>query len=409
MEKHKQSIDQLSKTLLKLLESKGYSPGTLLKYSRMLSQISVFMKRGEYESYTENVGDIFFADYIARKTYTIGRQQQIKTTLRRLNELTNGVNYKLTKQSPEAPPPPQFTELLEEYIKFCTSIGNKENTITTKRRFCREFLYSIADAGCKNISDINTMYICKAILRTNDKDAYAVIRSFLRHLYENGTISNDLSGIIPKYRRPIPLPATYTDDEINRLENIFNRTTSAGKRNYAIFLLASRLGIRCGDIVGMTFDNLDFNRGCIDFIQNKAGKPQSLPLLPQIRHAIEDYLQYARPNVNNNYLFIRLKAPFEQISTTAIRQMLTECFKAAGIDISNKKHGPHTLRSSMASSMVNSNIPYDVVRKTLGHTDPQAIKRYAKVDIENLRIHAIDVPAPVGVFAMILQGREHIC
>ena len=59
----------------------------------------------------------------------------------------------------------------------------------------------------------------------------------------------------------------------------------------------------------------------------------------------------------------------------------------------------------MASSMVNSGVPYDVVRKTLGHTAQQAIKHYAKVDIENLRLHAVDVPAPTGAFATVLQGR----
>ena len=145
----------------------------------------------------ENVGDSFLADYITRKNYSIQRQRQIKITLRRLNELANGKNYKLMKQLPETPSPSHFAELLEAYLKFCKSIGNKENTITTKRRFCREFLCVIADAGCKNICDINTKYICKAILMANDKDSYAVIRSFLRYLYENGTIKNNLSAVIP--------------------------------------------------------------------------------------------------------------------------------------------------------------------------------------------------------------------
>jgi len=402
----KQSINQLSKTLLKLLESKGYSSGTLLGYSCVLSQISNFMKRGKHKNFTEKVGDLFLTDKITRKSLSIHRQRGIKTTLRRLYDLTNDIDYKLTKQSPEISVPSRFSELLEKYLKFCASIGNKENTITDKRRFCREFLCYMTDAGCKNTCDINTIYICKAILRMNNKDSYAVIRSFLRYLYENGTLNNDLSMVVPKYRRPIPLPTTYTDEEIDRLEKIIDRTTKKGKRNYSIFLLASRLGMRSGDIAEMTFDNIDFNCDCIDFIQNKTGQPLSLPLLPEIRQAITEYMQHARPNAKNNYLFIRLKAPFEKISTSAIRFMLTECFKAAGIDISNKKHGPHTLRSSMASSMVNSDIPYDVVRKTLGHIDPQAIKRYAKVDIENLRLHAIDVPAPVGMFAMILEGRK---
>jgi site-specific recombinase XerD len=85
--------------------------------------------------------------------------------------------------------------------------------------------------------------------------------------------------------------------------------------------------------------------------------------------------------------------------------MLTGYFKAAGIDISSKRHGPHTLRSSLASSMINSDVPYEVVRKLLGHVDPQAIRHYAKVDMEHLRRYAIEVPPPSGIFADILQGR----
>jgi len=408
MKKHKQnqSIAHLSATLLGLLESKGYKPGTLVNYRRMLSRISVFMQRRKKEKYTESAGESFLDNYLTKKTYSIPYRQHIKTVLRRLDELNNGTDYNLTKRTTEKPSPPPFSKPLEGYVKFCRSIGNKENSIAKKREFCRDFLCRIYDAGCKNVCDINTGYICKAVLSMGNKDSYAVIRSFLQYLYRNGALSNDLSRIIPKYRRPLSLPATYTDDEIRRLEAVINRTTKTGKRNYAIILLASRLGMRSGDIAGITFGNIEFNCDSISFLQNKTGRPLSLPLLPQIREAILEYIRHARPDVKNDYLFIRTRAPFEKISTSIIRYTLTGYFKAAGIDISKKKHGPHTLRSSMASSMVNSGIPYDVVRKALGHTASQAIKHYAKVDIENLRIHAVDVPAPTGTFAMIMQGRE---
>jgi len=406
--KQNQGIEELSTALLELLESKGYGSGTLVNYRRMLSRISLFMQRRKIVQYTVSVGECFLADYLTRKTYSIPYQQAIKKTLRRLNELHNGIGYKLIKKTAETPPPTQFAELLEAYMRFCASMGNKENTIAIKQKFCRDFLCRIYDAGCKNVCDTNTEYICKAILRISNKDSYAVICSFLRYLYENGTLSNDLSKVIPKYRRPIPLPTTYTDDEIRRLEGVIDRTTRTGKRDYAIILLASRLGMRSADIAGITFDAIDFNGGSINFLQKKTGVPLSLPLPPEVRESIMDYKQHARPNVENNYLFIKAKAPFEKISTSVIRHTLTNYFKAAGIDVSNKKHGPHTLRSSMASSMVNSGVPYDVVRKALGHTAPQAIKHYAKVDIENLRLHAIDVPAPTGTFAMILQGRGQL-
>ena len=408
MEKHKQeqSIIRLSKTLSELLESKSYCPGTLVNYRRMQSRISMFMQRRKITEYSESVGEYFLANYMTKKIYSAQYQRFIKTVLRRLDELSNGIGYKLAKQSPRVPAPSQFEGLLEAYMKYCAGIGNKENTIASKRRFCTDFLCHMAEAGCENVCDISTVYICKAVLSIGNKDSFAVIRSFLRHLYENGILNKDFSRIIPKYRRPVPLPTTYSDEEIRLLEGVIDRTTKTGKRNYAVVLLASRLGMRSGDIAGMAFDGIDFDRDSISFIQNKTGQPLSLPLLPHIREAVQDYIWHARPDVKNGWLFIKAKAPFEKISTSIIRHTLTEYFKAAGIDISNKKHGPHTLRSSMASSMVNSDVPYDVVRKALGHTGPQAIKHYAKVDIGNLRLHAIDVPAPTGAFAEVLKGRE---
>ena len=76
--KQKQCINELSTALLKLLESKGYSPGTLLNYRRILLQISIFMKSRRIENYAESVGDKFMARYNTKKNYSISRQQQIK-------------------------------------------------------------------------------------------------------------------------------------------------------------------------------------------------------------------------------------------------------------------------------------------------------------------------------------------
>lgn len=86
-----------------------------------------------------------------------------------------------------------------------------------------------------------------------------------------------------------------------------------------------------------------------------------------------------------------------------LRFATTRYFKKADIDISGKKHGPHTFRSSMASSMVNNDIPYDVIRSILGHAHPDAVKHYAKLDIERLRECAIEVPEPSGIFKDFLS------
>ena len=55
--------------------------------------------------------------------------------------------------------------------------------------------------------------------------------------------------------------------------------------------------------------------------------------------------------------------------------------------------------------MVNDNIPYEEVRKALGHTDQNAIQSYASLDVEQLRNYALPVMEATGTFAAFLEGR----
>lgn len=88
--------------------------------------------------------------------------------------------------------------------------------------------------------------------------------------------------------------------------------------------------------------------------------------------------------------------------------MVTNSFIVAGINISGKKHGPHTFRSSLASSMINDGVSYETVRKILGHSDPDVIKHYAKTDVENLRFCSIEPPTASGIFSDYLSGKKVI-
>lgn len=358
--------------------------------------------------YTEEVGEAFLSERIANLQIAVHRQTQIKTLLRRLNDLNDGLGYRLLKPSKGIMVPTQYTELLDAYLVFCRSHGNKETTISGKRSFCSRFLVYLDDMGCKDLHQIDTKYICQACLRFSNKDAFAAVRSFLYFLFEADILDRDYSTIVPKYRKPKILPTTYTTDEINRLEGSVDKNSKIGKRDLTIILLATRLGLRSGDIAGLKFENIDFERNMIHLIQSKTEQPLSLPLLPDVGAALQDYICHARLHVESDYVFLREIAPFEKITTSVIRFELTRYFKAAGIDVSGKKHGPHTLRATLASSMINGNVPYEVVRKALGHIDPQAVKHYARIDIENLRRYAIDVPTPTGLFAKVLQGRESV-
>jgi len=399
------SLEQLSTELLKEIGQKRYGSGTIGNYRRALSRIGRFMGEKRVNIYASEVGEEFIADLSSNSSISESHIRFTKTVVRRLNDVNDGKGYRLIEEKVALSVPPQYSELFESYLRFCSSIGNKESTIAWKRWICGKFLSFLADMGCSDAKDINTDYICRVIIRFTNKDAYAVVRAFLRYLHESGAMKLDYSGVIPKHSRCKVLPTTYSADEVHRLEATIDQSTNAGKRDYAVLLLATRLGLRSGDIVGLTYENVDFVGNSISLTQEKTKHPLTLPLLPEIRTALKEYIQYARPDSNSNFIFLSANAPFGRMTTAAIRHALTASFISAGINISGKKHGPHSLRSSLASSMVNDGVPYEVIRRLLGHHDPNAVKHYAKIDIENLRSCAIDVPPPSGNFKALLEGR----
>ena len=103
-------------------------------------------------------------------------------------------------------------------------------------------------------------------------------------------------------------------------------------------------------------------------------------------------------------VFINAYAPYNPVTTSTIRAALRKYISLAGIDYGNRKRGPHALRASLASSMVNNDISYETVRKVLGHSSKSAIKHYARIDIENLRKYSLTPPPPSGRFFDFLHG-----
>jgi integrase len=170
-----------------------------------------------------------------------------------------------------------------------------------------------------------------------------------------------------------------------------------------MILLASRLGMRSGDIVLLRCKDVDFNTDEVNIIQQKTGKNLHLPLIPEVKTALQEYLD-ARAVFEEEHIFLNVYAPYHPVTTSTMRSAIRKYMTLAAIDIGARKHGPHSLRSSLASAMVNDSISYETVRKVLGHSSNNAIKHYARIDIEKLRLYSIPPAEPSGAFLRYLNG-----
>ena len=299
--------------------------------------------------------------------------------------------------------PAGLETLLNDYRNHCRRNGLRESSINLCTKVDRWFLLSLSVNGCTTAGHINAGQVTAACLSLQSNYYLSTVKTFLRFLAAEGYTDRDYSYIVPPYKRPQPMPSVYSTEEIHSVE-IAARGFSC--RDHAILLLATRLGIRSGDIATLSLRMIDFEANVIRLTQQKTEYLVELALLPEVKAALLKYINNERPRCNSHYVFLNQNPPHDHITIMLIGKIVRRNLKKAGIETDARKRGPHAFRSSLASSMVNDNIPYEVVRKTLGHLDPNAIKSYARLDVEQLRRYALPVPDSTGGFAELLYGKK---
>jgi len=222
----------------------------------------------------------------------------------------------------------------------------------------------------------------------------STLRLFLQFLFMRDILPRDLSTAIPTVRLAsnAKVPSVWEPELVERLLAVVDRSSPKGKRDYAILLLAARLGLRLGDIKGLTLDHLHWTTSTIEIVQNKTGEPLVLPLIEEVGTAIIDYLRAGRPPVEHRHLFTNLTPPFDPIcERDRLHRVVAYWRELAGIKFRTpQRQGLHSLRHTLATRLLGAQTPFPVISAVLGHASPATTFIYAKADVETLRIAAID-------------------
>jgi integrase/recombinase XerD len=136
------------------------------------------------------------------------------------------------------------------------------------------------------------------------------LRSFLRYLYFSGKVSSDFSESIPKVGKAClaTIPKTLSGKDVEKVINSCNRKTKIGKRDYAIIMLLSRLGLRASEVATLKIHDIDWQQGLIS-LHSKGNKRITMPLPIEVGEAIADYIKNGRSHTDSHTVFIRHNAP----------------------------------------------------------------------------------------------------
>jgi integrase/recombinase XerD len=213
------------------------------------------------------------------------------------------------------------------------------------------------------------------------RELVVALRSFLRYLHIAGLVAMPLQWAVPSVAdlRDRSLPRGLEPAVVKRLLSSCDRRRTVGRRDYAVLLLVSRLGLRAGEVAALTLEDIDWHSGEL-LVAGKGGRYDALPLPVDVGEAIVSYLR-RRPRIGDRALFLRVTAPAGALRTSAVSAIVRCACERARVPSA----GSHALRHTAATEMLRHGASLAEIGEVLRHREQKTTAIYAKVDRKTLR------------------------
>jgi site-specific recombinase XerD len=389
------------------LEQLGYDRRSLRRYRATWRHLAEF-------SHEQGLGDEFSDDLAARfvEAYDIGDGQvdepgkawrrHVRFGIKVLRDFAHyGYIERPRTDMKKAHVVVAMKKVLREYEAYCKDrLLLRPSTLRYRVREVTIFLDFLRQRGIRSLDELQAVDLSAFVSSRGHLKAKTVsrligdIRSFLRYLTMRGITHKDLSRELPKIRIPkdAHIPSVWDRENIAKLLRAVDRSSAKGKRDYAILLLACRLGLRAGDVRMLQLDHINWEGSRIELRQSKTHTPLSLPLTEEVGRALIDYLKSGRPKTTHRHVFLKLQPPFEPFTeSNSLHYIVTYWRQLAGITFpSRQRCGLHSLRHSLATGLLQEGTSFETISEILGHATLESTRIYAKADVEALRGVALD-------------------
>lgn len=404
----KPSLDELIFGALSQLQALNYNGRSIRRYQATWNRLITFAKQHNFENRLTQKLIVQFLDHYDIKPDEFTR---IKSGWRKHAEYSLKLLWQFARHGyferihtliQELKIPKNMKKVLYEYIKYCKEKRYISDYCSNERiRQVGLLLAFLAEQGNQTFEQIQPQQLSifiSSLWRFSNKTVSRVvsdIRQFLKYLFLRDLITRDISQALPTVHVPrdAKIPSVWDRELLARLLSAVDRSSPKGKRDYAILLLACRLGLRTGEIRDLTLEQIDWEAETLSITQSKTQQALTLPLTDEVGSALIDYIQFGRPKTHYRQIFLRLSpthVPFSK--DTHLYQVIKYWRELAGIKFRTKQHqGLHSLRHSLATYLLEEGTPFPVISNILGHTSTTSTMIYAKTSVEMLREVALSL------------------
>lgn len=344
-----------------------------------------FRQRFIQEHYSHCMGDKYSSFAVTRALYMLSDYIGFGLVFRQ--KMNTGQPFSLG-----------YRDLFESFLASEQKRNLAKGTLHTYTSRLYKLEYFFISMGAPEFKNV-TLDMLNRFLESLAGYSTTTVSEFIRQIrllsdfaYANGYHVRSFSSAMPHVKniRQQRLPSVFKPEEIKSMLESVDRDSPLGKRNYAMILLAARLGLRISDIRYLEFSSIDWEKKLLSIVQKKTQKPLTLPLLDDVGWAIIDYLKNGRPESDSSYVFIRHSPPYTAL--TGSSHLIVQQMRKAGIQSPlNRKIGMHALRHGLASSMLENGVSLPVITHTLGHSDIQSTEVYLRISMSQLKRCALEV------------------
>jgi len=401
MEKE-QEVKFLIRECVAYLREEGYSEPRIADYQRLWHDgIEEYMNKNSLENYNTSIGEEFLGGIMGMS------DSYMRTIRRNVHVLNDFHSYRKVRKRivcyVNHDLPGEIGDLARKFIESQHALRRSALTLNEHQRILSYFIQHLSLSSVFHASEISEDVVLAFISSAqNCKDKFLnTTRLFCRFLYEKKHIERNVEYVIGRNNFPLreKLPSIYDAEEIKRIEGAVGQSSHVGKRDYAMLLLTTRLGLRSSDIAGLRFEDFDWDKNLIHLSQYKTKREIELPLLVDVGESIINYLKYSRPVSDLPQVFLSVCAPYISVNRLIINGAISRIIKASGVDISSRKFGPHAMRHTLASQLLRNGTPLPIISEALGHSDTQVTMSYLRIDLRNLMRCSLDVPlVPIAFY-----------
>ena len=204
------------------------------------------------------------------------------------------------------------------------------------------------------------------------------LRFFYREVLQRSLGRLEFS--LPRFRKQVRRPQAYSLEEVHRL---LERGFTVPKHR-AFFMTLYGGGLRLNEACHLKAEHIDSARMLIRVVQGK-GKKDRYTLLPQ--QLVVELRAYWRTYRPKDWLFPATRDPQQPMNDRSAQTAFTQALARAGLP---RKGGPHCLRHSWATHLIEAGVPLHVVKRLLGHTSVTTTAGYLHITKEAL--HRVQSP-----------------